>query len=89
MMTNYVFCENGNFFFFLPSNDFAKVKKSSGDHHQMYSSTSETEKQSPAPLPPPPVCLELWAISHIHKENISNEMTNIDSFIIITFLEAQ
>ena len=46
-------------FFFLPSNDFAKVKKSSGDHHQMYSSTSETEKQSPAPLPPPLVCLEL------------------------------
>ena len=28
MMTNYVFCENGNFFFGI--NGFAKVKKSSG-----------------------------------------------------------
>lgn len=44
---------------FFGTNGFAKVKKSSGYHHQVYSSMSKTEKQSLAPLPPPPVCLEL------------------------------
>lgn len=44
---------------FFGINSFAKVKKSSGYHHQVCSSTSKTEKQNLAPLPPPPVCLEL------------------------------